>query len=249
MMSTKTQTVDVFQASLLNLIHQASDIGIHNLFDHKRTELYRFILCAYIDSLTACHSLRSELQEQSLNDSQTLTFRANSSIKEETLKNEWMSLLKPHAAATDTHGEEEHKSSEHDTSIASEKEKEKERDEVIDYKSIGRSCWIYIIQNYFTQKEKLSILPCLDSYFNELSSDCLVWKELSLTSYQINTNIPYYSVSSQPVKVEDGVQKMVLVRLHGTPHQNTYQITAIVNKMMKSHKNLLLLLLFVFLIF
>eukprot|EP01083_Nonionella_stella_P238179 834863_1 len=92
---------------------------------------------------------------------------------------------------TDTHVEEEHKSSEHDTSIATEKDKEKD----LHHTKERDNCWIYIIQNYFTQKEKLSILPCLDSYFNELSSDCLVWKELSLTSYQINTNIPYYSVS------------------------------------------------------
>ena len=44
------RTVDVFQASLLNLINDATDTGITNLFQSKTNELHRFILIQYIHS-------------------------------------------------------------------------------------------------------------------------------------------------------------------------------------------------------
>ena len=187
--SCRCRPVDVFQASLLNLISEASDIGINNLFENKVNELHRFILTQYIHSLTPCHPLRSELIEHHLNEHQKLSYYENDSAQEVKLKNEWLSLLTPSTTKTLQTGTEKSMSP---SLTPKEEDKDKEEDECIDYKSISRSCWIYIVQNYLHQNDKIHSLSKVNHFFNDLATDTLVWKKLFLSEQEINLKIPWH---------------------------------------------------------
>ena len=197
----REKQIDVFQASLLNIVIEASDIGINNFFENKKNELQRFIICQYIESLSATHPLRSKIQQHNLSHSQHLQYFENDHIKESKLKNEWISLLNPISISDSIKHKENTPTSTSDSTpnvqqiqrmTGNENNDNGQEIEIISYKSIGKSCWIYIIQNYLTQSDKIQILPHLNHFFNDLVSDNLCWKELALTSYEINTNIPHY---------------------------------------------------------
>ena len=182
----RKKQIDVFQASLLNIVAEASDIGINNFFENKKNELQRFIISQYIESLHATNPLRSKIQQHNLSHNQNLRYYENDHMKESKLKNEWILLLNP----------SKQKVNDLNPCIQQKRDDDINNDEqemeIISYKSIGKSCWIYIVQNYLTQNDKIKIMPHLNHFFNDLVSDNLCWKDLSLTSVEINTNIPYY---------------------------------------------------------
>eukprot|EP01084_Bolivina_argentea_P004390 8345_1 len=186
--SSVSEPTDVFQASLLNIINSASDIAINNLFSNKRIEFYRFIICEYIHSLTTCHPLRSELVLHTLNNNQQLSFYENNIIKESKLKTEWISLLK----GEENEKEKEEEEDEEEQEDIKQNNNNNNNNEIITYKSIGKNCWIYIIQNYLTQRDKIFSLPYINIFFNDLSHDSLIWRELFLNTYEINISIPHY---------------------------------------------------------
>lgn len=265
MATTSCPSVDVFQASLINMVQEASDIGIQHFFETKKSELNRFMLFQYIRSLYPSHPLRSKVQQYPLSSTQSLSFLENDSATESALKQEWGTLLSykpdpigsprrprsagcslalqtttgnsstPYAYAqpppsrhqiplelqmpvatqmsrrqpqsqtqNSNQSQQLTQSMDGQKGEADEEQPQSHLDEVGDgepeprftYRSISRSCWIYIVQEFCLQSDKLASLPLLNHFFNDLVSDRLVWRELALSAHQINVSIRHQHYSA-----------------------------------------------------
>jgi len=259
MSATAYPAIDVFQASLLNIVQEASDIGIDHFFETKKNELNRFLICQYIRSLRPTHPLRSKKQHFPLSSSKSLAFSENDSAAETKLKNEWSALLNHSRHSTEVQSQSlalqtkrfdgppapkmtnvemplkfefaqpSSYSSTHSSpakrarlapvsnnynlemtsptkqtaqsidvedgrsiSVKSEAAEDIDTEAPFNYRSISRSCWIYIVQEFCLQKDKLGSLPFLNHFFNDLCSDRLVWRELTLSAFQINCSIRHH---------------------------------------------------------
>ena len=205
---------DIFQASLLSIVREASSQGINHFFETKKTELHRFLICEYIRSISPCHPLRSQALSYPLRHSQQLSYRENDSATESNLKREWTALLQcdhsnwgkePSSTPTvHTNDSTIHRLPEEDAELDPDQvpldgeeatTRAAAEDEVIDYKSIGRAPWIYIIQNFCSQRDKIRVLPLINLFFNDMARDSVVWRELYLKTHQINTSIPLHPSS------------------------------------------------------